>query len=156
MGMGGGPSVVQYGTTHTLARPKTPTRNENRTLVTARNVFCVLHSCRPSRSTLDLSHEPRLPPRPTPTLPHAPHDRSPLKFGPLRRSARAPPPPESGHHVASPPPTLLRHFCLPRRLPLAAWPPLTAALAIVAWLERSVERKKLYKKLFSDCKLLID
>jgi hypothetical protein len=85
MGMGGGPSVVQYGATHTLARPKTPTRNENRTLVTARNMFCVLHSCRPARSTLDLSHEPRLPPRPTPTLPHAPHD-------PLASKVRAAPP----------------------------------------------------------------
>jgi hypothetical protein len=138
-----GPGVAQYGVSHTLARPKTPTRSENRTLASARHAFPVL-----------LSHTPC----PTPAPPHAPPDRSPPESRLLRRLARAPlpqPHPEFDHHVASPPPALLRRFWPPawppRRLPLAAWPtaahpPLTAALAVAAWLERRVERKKLYKK----------
>jgi hypothetical protein len=148
--------VAQYGASHTLARPKTPTRSENRTLSATRNVFHDLLSHHPTRSTPDPLHEPRYMPCPAPTPPHAPPGRLPPESGPLRRSARAPPPrspPESSHHVASEALTL-QHFWLPWRLPLAAWPtatrpPLTAALAVAAWLERSVERKMMYKKVIS-------
>jgi hypothetical protein len=158
--MCGGPSVAQYGVSHTLARPKTLIWSENQILAATQLPPCRMpcptptlshalpgHSAtrhvprRPAHSALDPPHEPRHPPRPAPTLPHALPDSHPVArpTGTLRHSARAPPHLKSGHHVASPPPAILRCFWPPawppRRLPLAAWPtaacpPLTAALAV--------------------------
>jgi hypothetical protein len=140
--------VAQYGASHTLARPKTPTRSENRTLAAARNVFRILLSRRPARLAPDPPHAP--PASRPPGFRLAACPARPLASA-VRAAPPPRPPPESDHHVASPPPAFLRHFWPPRCLSLAAWqtaacPPLIAALAVAAWLERSVERKKVVQK----------